>query len=180
MSEVPLQHMNRLGVLLYVDTNFLPLERSPSRARLWELHSAGWISIRRTDVLETELAEATELPAGLAQQAMAMVESLGPGVVGHSRVEAMVVGGDEDSVLLERVAKAVFPNHGLAGLRSHRRHFRDVMHIAWAIRYGGDAFITEERRLLKRAGSLDIGVWTPDQALAIVERRLTRHQARTT
>jgi hypothetical protein len=65
-----------------------------------------------------------------------------------------------------------------------RKTFRDAMHVATAIRYAADAFVTREQRLLgadtRVTDEFDgFRVMSPERALAFVDRMKVRYETRT-
>jgi hypothetical protein len=92
-------------------------------------------------------------------------------VFDHSRWDSAVFASDEDETRLRQVAALVKP--GVVGgwdkLTSNDR--RDVMHVATAIRYAGNGFVTNDRPLLGKAPAIaeafnHFAILNPEQALA--------------
>lgn len=154
-----------------VDTNFFPVSRSVAREELWKLHLRGAIELVATDVLGTELAPAAgELGLLLRLEAGTLHELHGPLILDHSRIDHAVLGSEQDKDLLDSVLALVKP--GRLPESVGRNDFRDAMHIAWAIRYGLDGLISEDRRRMLRKADLvrdkfnGFAIMSPEQALA--------------
>ena len=126
--------------------------------------------------MDTELAGASdEKRAELLRASAALVESMGPIVLDHSRLDHGVLGNEDDADRLSLVFKALFP--GTDREMARRQHHRDAMHIATAIRYGAHAFVTNETRLLKKSERIrarfnDFMVIGPTEACRIAERKV--------
>lgn len=132
-----------LGLGFIVDTNVID-DESPASAALRAHASAGRIRLSRTDVVDTELAGAPpEKRAQLLQRSAELDEYLGPLVLDHSRLGYAVVGGAADEERLERVFRVLHPGGDRQKPGSH--DLRDAMHVATAIRYGADGFITLDK-----------------------------------
>ncbi len=175
---VPLEHVGRLEIQYAVDTNFIG-DPSPAALRLRELRDGGWIRLVRADVLGTELGAApARLRGQLEAEAARFVELLGPAVVGHSRVDASVVGSAADEQRLAEVLEALFPGSSLPPTsRTAEHNLRDAMHVATAIRYGLNGFLTRDRRVSDGAERIrerfdGFTVGSPESVLPYVERRL--------
>ncbi len=169
-----------------IDWNFFPLEPSesrPSEARqtLIEMHRAGLIMLARSDVADTEALNADpDVRSTLQAQSSELSEYFGPLILDHSRLGSSVLGTEEDQVLLETVFAALFS--GREWLSGNPHDQRDAMHVAWAIRYAFDGFITDEKKLLKRRQAIgvkyDFSILSPDDALVIARRLQARAETR--
>ncbi|WP_345040402.1 hypothetical protein [Streptomyces sannanensis] len=141
---------------------------------LRKLHDSNWISLRRTDAMDTELADARpEKWMSLTETSASYAESFGPLVLDHSRLDHCVLGSDDDATRNDQVFAALFPGADRATCR--KNHIRDAMHAATAIRYGGRAFITHERKLRNKSDQIaelfhGFRIWSPDDALAEASR----------
>jgi hypothetical protein len=158
------------ALLLYVDVHFIDSEL-PSVLRLRQLWDEGWLALARADVLDTELAECADpIKRQMLQDlSMAYPASLGPAVLGHSRLDSSVIASGEDRRRIDLVYSLLFPGVHDRALASGN-HQRDAMHVATAIRYGGYAFVTMERRLLNkdaviRQAFAGFRIWHPNDAL---------------
>jgi hypothetical protein len=169
----------KLGEIPYVDSNFIG-DDSPACVELRRLDADGWIWIHRTDTLDTELDldDVEERREGLKEESSRHPESQGVAVFGASRIDHATVGGDGSPAVIDEVFGVVFPNKNRrdAGINND---FRDVMHLATAIQYGGPRFVTRDKAILKKRAELekayDIQVLTPEEELAFVERLKDRH-----
>jgi len=123
-------------VILYFDVNFVD-DETPAAHRLRQYHAEGWITLIRSDTLDTELENTKDESKReeLLAASRPYIESLGPGVVGSSRVGHMLIASDNDAAGLDRVYSILFP--GSDRRHSSHRKVRDAMHVATAIRYGG-------------------------------------------
>jgi hypothetical protein len=180
-------HLELLGLRFYFDTNFVD-DATPAAIELRALHSAGWIGLQRTDTVDTELAGDADgaRRTNLLAKSTEFVESFGPLVWDHSRWDSAVWGSDDDSARLNAVYAILFPgsDRAASGTRRSQRKLRDAMHVATAIRYGADGFITRDHRdLLRKAKQIAAAfdhfqIMLPEDALAFVQRvkaRWDRH-----
>lgn len=146
--SIPPEHQNRLSLRFVIDTHILD-DGARETDELWRLHRAGWFNLTRTDVLDTELLAAPEeRRSDLLARSGELTEHFGPLVLDHSRLDHAVLGGRTDEELLHRVFALLYP--GAVWGAARPQHTRDAMHVAWAIRYGADGFITRDRRLLNK------------------------------
>lgn len=159
---------NRLGIRWAIDTNIID-DTSSAVADLMKLRDHGWISLQVTDTVGTEIAGTLVDP--LPQVEM-LPEAFGPMVLGHSRLGSAVLGTAEDSQRLDRVLAIV---HSSARRPTARRqHIRDAMHIATAIRYAMNGFITRDKQLTRPSAKAEVKIefngfdlLTPEEALRI-------------
>lgn len=170
-----------LGIRWAVDTNFFPTSRSAARAELWELRRAGYVKLERTDVLGTEILQASlDRRARLEGEVVQLGEYLGPFILGHSRVGSCVLGSAADASLLQEVLAVLYPR--MSAATAAERDLRDAMHVAWAIRYGLDGLITEDRKLLRQNAKIrerfGFSILSPEQALVVAKRLKKRVEIR--
>ncbi|HEY5014200.1 MAG TPA: hypothetical protein VIK61_16065 [Acidimicrobiia bacterium] len=132
-------HLERLGLRFYLDTNFVG-DGSPAAVELRALHDAGWIGLHRTDTVDTELAGDPDVArrTGLLAMSADYVESFGPLILDHSRLDHAVIGNDDDGARLNAVYAVLFPGSNRSDPSTGRasNKLRDAMHVATAIRYG--------------------------------------------
>ena len=100
-------------------------------------------------------------------------------MIGHSRWGHAVYASDEDSDRIDDLLWLFFPNSDrYATDRSSTHNLRDAMHIATALRYRYDAFVTADTRLLKKADAIRRGcgieLLLPSEAVRLVEHRIAR------
>jgi predicted nucleic acid-binding protein len=180
-----LGHPSRLGRIFFIDTNFVD-DETPAAVRLRELATQGWISLQKTDTLDTELQRRQEPTSRreLLAAAESYVEAFGTGRWDNSRRDrAMWAGEVGDRV--EQVFVIFFPETRFEGntSRAFRHKIGDAMHVATAIRYGGDAFVTRDEGLLDKSDQIaaacgGFSIMSPETALAFTNRLKTRWQAR--
>jgi hypothetical protein len=184
-NGMPPENLERLGIRFYFDTNFVT-DTSDAATRLRQLHEEGWINLWRTDTVDTELQNANdEKRRGLLDRSAPYVESMGVLVWDHSRWGHAIWGNDDDAERLDRVFRVLFPGSKRTDQSTgrSRRKLRDAMHVATAIRYGANGFITrDEADLLARklaiADDFDgFQIMTPEEAFAFVERARARNEA---
>ncbi|MEV7215040.1 hypothetical protein AB0O31_18350 [Kitasatospora cineracea] len=186
MSTSPSRGRNVVGLYLFVDSNTLigavhrDGEHDEAARELFRLWEAGWIALGRTDTMDTERTEdQDEATAAQRQEESACLpEAFGPFVLDDSRLDHAVLGSDEDDARIRTVFSILFPSSSWETVRRNSR--RDAMHVATTARYGGHAFVTNERGLLNKdeqiAAALGIRLWSPTHALeraygAIAARR---------
>lgn len=180
---------SRLGLLFYFDNNIVG-DRTTATEELRALDRDGWIDLARSDTVDTELSD-TKDPARrdeLLNESSAYFESLGPLVLDHSRLGFAVLGNDDDEDRLDRVYRILFPDSDRhhAGTGRARRKIRDAMHVATAIRYGGNVFVTrDERDLVSKSHAIAAAfdgfkIMTPETALAFARRMKARYDCRHT
>lgn len=166
---------NLTGLTLFIDTHIIDAtDEAPVRLR--RLHTEGWIELRRTDVMDTELANAPADKRSPLNEASAVYEEeLGPGVWGNSRWGHAVWASDDDAARLDDAYTILFPKANRA--TATHNHLRDAMHVASAIRSGAFGFITRDRRVLSKSERIaerfrGFRLWTPEQGLDEVLARI--------
>jgi hypothetical protein len=182
MTISPDRHRNIVALKLFVDTHFIDsqLTEVAQLCRLWD---AGWIALARTDVTDTELARCRDPAKRQLLEALSAeyAESLGALVWDQSRWDASVWGSKGDEDRLQKVFEILFP--GVPDRAAAKgNHVRDAMHVATAVRYGGYAFVTTERRLLNKDAAIRASfdgfrVWHPKDALAEAMERVRSRRA---
>jgi hypothetical protein len=184
---IPIEHQNRLGVILYFDVNFVD-DETPAACELRQFHAEGWITLMRSDTLDTELGDTKDEDKRLELLCASApyIEALGPAVFGSSRFDHTVVANDEDDARLDRVYSILFPGSDRrdSSTGRARRKTRDTMHVATAIRYGGDGFITRDHDDLHRKSRAiakafnGFRIMSPEAALSFVQRMKARYGER--
>jgi hypothetical protein len=171
------QPRNVSGRHFVLDTHIID-DPSEAAIRLRQLGADGLVYLSRTDTMDTELLGATpDKQPVLLELSGRFVEHLGPFVLDHSLFDHAVLGGDEDEARLRQVFEILFPHSEWDSVG--RQHVRDAMHIATAIRYGADGFVTNERRLLRAKRTIQDAfngflLVDPAGAVTIVDRLTTR------
>lgn len=181
-SSVPDRFKNRTGRAFAIDTNFVD-DPSPAAAELRTLHEAGWINLSRSDTLVTELLGARDDAhrEELISTASEYVEHRGPAIWGRFRWDSSVWPTEEDAERVSTVFEILHPDSSMPDTR--RNHVRDAMHVATAIRYGLNGFVTRDDGILAKQAKIKerfngFVVCDPDQALTISRRRVERARAR--
>ncbi|MGW0899859.1 hypothetical protein ACWD0G_23250 [Streptomyces goshikiensis] len=169
MTNSPFSPHNLTSLVYFIDTHILDAEDGAS-VRLRRLYEEKWVSLRRTDAMDTELdAAPAEKWADLTGASALYAESYGPAILDHSRLDHSVVASDEDVARDTLVFETLFP--GAVRATCRKNHIRDAMHVATAIRYGGRSFVTKERKLLNKSTRISelfpgFSIWSPTQAVA--------------
>lgn len=138
------------------------------------------VFLAKTDVVDTELDPKKNVMVGnLFLASIKYLELIGPVVLEHSRLDHSVLASDEDVERLDRVKEII----GIRQIseRSAKHDLRDAMHIATAIRYGYNGFITGDKRLVKRNNQFvsDFGFRIMNVESAVVHvKNLIDHVAR--
>ncbi|WP_406133849.1 hypothetical protein [Streptomyces zaomyceticus] len=140
-------------MVLYIDTHILDAEDNQPMAlkRLWK---EGWISLVRSDAMDTELGEAKDpaVWASLTEASATYPESLGVFVLDHSRLDHAVLAGPNDVESMDRLWSLLKP--GVDRQNCRKNHTRDVMHVHTAIRYGGHGFVTRDAQMRKKSDQI--------------------------
>lgn len=167
--------LNLAGLTFYIDVHIID-DKSAAVAELTRARSEGWIRIQKTDTLDTELMGKQDAVAReeLLSQSRPFAESLGPWVLGHSRLGHLQLASPDDARRLDELFTILFP--GSNRDRPNLQSLRDTMHIATAIKYCADAFITREKRLLNKSDRVleahGLRILTPEDAMAVARSRI--------
>lgn len=165
-----------LGETFYLDTNVID-SRDEAAEFLRRLGHERWVELRRTDTMDTELMAASpEKRDVLLEQSAQYPQALSPFAFDHSRWDHSIWGSTEDSIRIKQVFAKLFPNVQY-GPQTRRNHVRDALHVSTAIRYGGHAFVTNERRLLNKDAAISAAfnhfrILSPQDARDIVMKRV--------
>lgn len=180
---------SRLGQRFLIDTHILD-GTDDATCRLWELHNDGWIQLCRSDAMDTELLERADEAHRtlLLERSAELVEVRGVGVVGHSRLDHMVLGSDQEAADWDDLWQVMWPGADRASTsRRTQTRIRDAMHVWTAARYAYSAFITWDGSgsrpgVLTRADAIQdrFGLWvaTPDDVVAFLDRLKRRYELR--
>jgi hypothetical protein len=143
------------------------------------------VELGKSDTVDTERTEGQSgtVAAGRIEETAGVIEVLGPAIVGHSRVGHSVWAGEEDGERIDLVVAALFPNGNRHGQNQTDRHnLRDAMHVATAIRYGWDGFVTTDHAVLAAAQRVRAGwqieILRPTEAVAWVDRLIAKEDRR--
>ncbi|TXK34260.1 type II toxin-antitoxin system VapC family toxin [Nonomuraea sp. C10] len=146
MDAIP--YLNRTAFTLFIDTNIIGSD-DQSVLALRRLREEGWINLQRTDTMDTEFLTAPpELWVNLTEESSRYPETFGPLILDHSRLGSSILGDDEDEARLHSVFAILYP--GAEWGEARKNHVRDAMHVATSIRYGGDGFVTYDKRMLNK------------------------------
>src|SRR5664280_1946087 len=119
----------------------------PAIVKLLRYRREGRVEISKTDTVDTERADGVSAATATDRilETAGIIELHGPTVICHSRWDHAVFASDEDSDRIDNLLGLLFPNSDrYATDRSSTHNLRDAMHIATAIRYGYDAFVTTD------------------------------------
>ncbi len=149
---------NLTGIYWYIDVHVIDL---PAAATLRRMNDEGWIYLQVTDTLITEVTRSEDAAKRerLLDLAADYVIAMGPLVLGHSGVGRSVIGSPEDEARLKQVYALLWPDNDYAAdgamvTGTGRSRFRDAIHVATAIRYGVDGFVTNDPGILARADDI--------------------------
>jgi hypothetical protein len=175
--EIVKPELSLSQLTFYADVNFLT-DSSPAAELLRRARREGWVRLQVTDTVGVELpatgggVPAARTASGLTPDelhalAREYTESYGPLVLGHSRLGSSVLGSKDDADRIAEVFAILKPKAEWSKTRNN--HVRDALHLATAIRYAGDGFITRDQNVRKRADHIagrfrDFAVLTPEDA----------------
>jgi predicted nucleic acid-binding protein len=105
----------------------------------------------------------------------------GPAIWGHFRWDSSAWPTEEDAERVSTVFEILHPDSSMPDTR--RNHVGDAMHVATAIRYGLNGFVTRDDGILAKQAKIKerfngFVVCDPDQALTISRRGVERARAR--
>jgi hypothetical protein len=171
---------NRTGLIFAIDNHIVD-GKTPAELKLKRLNKDGWIQLVLTDVTRTEWKTAQpRTRQRLEELAIDYVEYWGPLTLDQSRLGSAKLGSCEDQERLERVFGVLFPGHELK--TGNTQDVRDAMHVALAIRYSINGFITrdgigKDKGILDRAEAIkatfdNFSIMTPERALALADRMI--------
>ena len=164
-------------ISVYIDTNCINAKQNiDALNELEQLYNDGKILIKKTDTLDTELKEGGGYHKGL-KKSLNYIESYGPAVIDHSRLDFSIVGDDGDD---ERLSKVLSILWGIKARANYsKREIRDAMHVSTAIRYGGTYFVTQEKAVLAKAEEIKkefgIVICNPVSCLSLVKEYLRKY-----
>lgn len=173
--DVVKPELNLAALTFYIDVHIID-DKSAAVAELTRARSEGWIRIQKTDTLDTELMGKQDavVREELLCQSRPFAESVGPLVLSHSRNGHVQLANPNDARRIGELFKILFP--GSSRERPNLQSLRDTMHIATAIKYCGDAFITREKRLLNKSDRVfeahQLRILTPEEAMAVARLRI--------
>jgi predicted nucleic acid-binding protein len=174
---------NLLGLTIYRDNNMLDEGRDAARDVLLRMHREGWVQFSTTDTALTESTSAADPAVGerLFDEISTGWTSRGPVVLDHSLPDVGMLASDDDQARLEQVHQLIWghpwADDAEATGRTPRNRIRDTMHVATAIRYNGDAFVTDDEDVQHAAGAIvqqfRMPIWSPEQAVAELATEIT-------
>lgn len=133
------------------------------------------LMFEKTDTLDTELLQNPTKNSERLKKSSNYIESFGLAVLGHSRLGSSVVGTDEEDKQFGEILKIIFGEKKRN--EYNKNEIRDGMHVMTTMRYGGNYFITNDRKLLDKSKELFqlnnvTIVCSPEACLARVKDRL--------
>lgn len=158
-------------ISVYKDTNTINSKGKDNFVNQIELLAEKYpdnLIIEKTDTLDTELLQNQIHNAERLKKSDNYIESYGPFVLGHSRLNHSVLGNNNDDKELVEILEIIF------GAKSRNQYIkqeiRDAMHILTAERHGGKYFITTDKKLLKSSDKIfarfsSIIICTPENCL---------------
>ncbi len=183
MSRSPDDLLNRLSLTFVVDGNVYD-EVSNAALRLSEMEVDRWILLQSTFVILDELAATTDNDKRdrMLDEVAGRPVGLDVWVLGYGRLDQIILGGDADVTLSDRLWQVVKP--GVDRATGRDSHHRDVIALHTAIRSLHNGFVTWDRQLLAKAAAVkaEFGgflLLDPEECVALVERRITRYLRRT-
>ena len=104
----------------------------------------------KADTVEFERSEGEPESIAFARrlETAGLIEIYGPFVEGHSAVETSVFPSQEDETRIAQVLALIHPNAARGDTRTAAHNLRDAMHVATAIRYGWNGFVTVDNAVL--------------------------------
>ena len=173
---------------------FVEAQRS-ALEKLIELYHQGKVALAQTDTVgverdkvplvqtdavgfEQEEGELVALQRRLESVGLLIVH--GPRITGHSKMETSVAASPEDHTRIERVLEIVHPQ-AVDHSDPSDNDVRDAMHIATAVRYCYQGFVTTDKAVLKAAKTIatEFGgfqLMLPSQAVDWVTEKVARHE----
>lgn len=176
---------NVLGTTHYLDSNaFIDLADDSSvdtpMGFLYAAYLHGWIGICITDTLGTERTKRFGQDLDVHDPSRWFFESMGPMILGHSRCDSSVMGSVEDDERLSNVLEVLHPATSQGSLKEN--DIRDGMHLATALRYGAQYFVTRDKGILNKGEELakrfGLVVLPPSDAKVQVEAAMASARAR--
>jgi hypothetical protein len=181
----------RLGLSIVIDS-MIAREQTDATLQLVEWDQEGWIILRSSDMLHTEVNNTPHEGTRLRSQARIARMPMNRGVLAFD-TGGSLIGAESDQALFDEVFAAMWlgVDRTLSSRRNKNRR-RDTQHICTAIRYGESIFITRdgeqrsgkhhERGILDSAGKIQrrwaLQIMTPERAVALVQRRIDRYEVR--
>ena len=114
---------------------FIEKDKDENVARLFELECDKYLTIIKTDVVDTEMSDSSK------EKSKDVPEDIGVGRIGHSRIDHVIIGGEDDS-LFENIMKVVFPE--TTGEPPTQNKIRDVMALVVHTQKGREIFVTKD------------------------------------
>ena len=159
-------------------------EDSAAAARLRELEADRWILLQSTFSILNEVAatEDTDKRDRMLDEAEGRLASLDVWVLGYGKLGQVVVGGEADAALMDRIWQVAKP--GVDRATASDSHHRDVIALHTAIRNRRDGFITRDRQLLNKAGNVKAEfsgflLFNPEDCVEFVQDRVGVYRRRT-
>ena len=156
-------------------------DEEKSLEELFQLRREGHVELSQTDTVNFErgMLQLNDLAWQRRLESVGLVEVCGAFISGHSLRESSVGAGPDDDARLKRALEIVHPR-AIACAKPRNNDVRDAMHIATAIRYGYQGFVTTDDDVLKAAANISTAfggflLMLPSQAVAWVNREVAHH-----
>lgn len=159
---------------------------------LRRLSDEGWVKFDLADTGIVEINEASDKQkrADLIEQAATHAVSLGPMVLDSSMLGLCVVASEEDVLRIPFVHSLIwrtsYEDDGRAhaiGNKSAKARVRDTLHVANAVRYNYEVFITNDRRVLSASNRVrkafpTLRIMAPRDAVLWLGQEIALHRKR--
>ena len=125
---------------------FIEKDKDENVSKLFELESSKYLTIIKTDVVDTEMSKNSQ------EKSKDVVADMGVGRIGHSRIGHAVYGGNDDS-LYQNIMLTVFPE--TKGEEPNNNKVRDVMALTTHTQKGREIFVTKDGTILNAKEKLE-------------------------
>jgi hypothetical protein len=164
------------SLVFFID-NSIVVERCAAWTELRRLAATGAIELRIASALGDDLSHDRDLEqrARLEAEISSYPKMAGVFVIGESRLDDALLASEHDDTRFLQLFAAVFSETDRSSSsRTASNKRRDVMHLLALLKYGGNGFITRDKRVLKKAAVLrdtfGIVVLTPQAAIDLCTR----------
>lgn len=143
------------------DTNcIIKLEHDLYVDQLLKWSKTAHIDLFKTDVVDTELKKTESI-----KKSQEIIEDIGSGRIGFSRVGHATVGSDADDSYFHELMLIVFPE--TKGEEPNKNKILDIMNLVTHKLYGRDIFVTYDMDYISKKEELkhEITVMTPEECV---------------